>query len=205
MTLWHWLGVALPASKKKHDNVPRFILIWGGSTITGQFAIQLGKLSGLSVIAVVSTKNAALATSLGAQHVITRNGKGDAEVVAAIRAITEDSLTMAIDIVSSQTAVHSMRALSRTQQAQIAPLCFLPDDVEVPGNVSIKNVEMKKFVLDRESRRYAVELNGLVASGKVRLPCVEVLKGNLASVPAGLERQKRGDMEGRKLVVTVEG
>jgi NADPH:quinone reductase-like Zn-dependent oxidoreductase len=38
MTLWHWLEVPFTAEKGQRKSGD-FILIWGGSTITGQFAI----------------------------------------------------------------------------------------------------------------------------------------------------------------------
>jgi hypothetical protein len=42
----------------------------------------------------------------------------------------------------------------------------------------------------------------LIEDGSVKLPNIDVLEGGLDSVQTGLERLKRGDMSGRKLVVS---
>ncbi len=181
-----------------------YLLIWGGSTVTGQFAIQLAAYCGLTVIAVVSAKTAGLAKTLGAHHVILRDNLSNEDIVAAVRSITGDRLTKAIDIVGPQTAVRAMQTLSRSQPAQLAPLSFLPQGQEVPANVTIMNVEMKRFILDKSSRQYALELNRLVGEGKIKFPQLELLPGGLEAIPAGLERQKRGDMDGRKLIVSLQ-
>ena len=62
---------------------------------------------------------------------------------------------------------------------------------------------MKQFVLDKSSRRYAVEINQLVESGKLKLPELLVLGGGLGDVVRGLEMVKGGDMAGRKIIVRV--
>jgi NADPH:quinone reductase-like Zn-dependent oxidoreductase len=209
MTLWHWLQVPMPSSSiapvsaATADTAENHLLIWGGSTITGQFAIQLAAYCGLTVIAVVSAKNAGLMSSLGAHHIILRDGQSNEDIVAAVRSITGDTLTKAIDIVGPKTAVCAMQALSHSRPAQLAPLNFLLPGQEVPVNVTVKNIEMKTFILDKSSRQYAVELNRLVREGKVKFPQLELLPGGLEAIPVGLERQKRGDMDGRKLIVSL--
>ena len=63
------------------------------------------------------------------------------------------------------------------------------------------NVEMKRFVLDPTSRKYAVRLTELVAEGKVTVPERMVLTGGLAAVEDGLRRLRSGETDGKKLVV----
>ncbi|KAI4596476.1 hypothetical protein KJ359_005230 [Pestalotiopsis sp. 9143b] len=213
MTLWHWLGVPMPSDAATHPTAQAAqgreqILIWGGSTITGQFAIQLATLSGLDVIAVTSAKTSALAQSLGAKYVVVRDGKTNDHIVAEISAAatslagSPDVLTKAIDIVGPETAIHTMGALSSSHPSVIAPLSFLPPGATVPDNVSVANVQMKEFVLLPECRKYALELNGLIASKAVRLPSHEISGCGLSGVPTGLQRLKGGDMGGKKLVVS---
>jgi hypothetical protein len=72
----------------------------------------------------------------------------------------------------------------------------------VPSNVKVETVEMKQFVLDPTSRVHALELGNLIEDGSMKLPNIDVLEGGLDSIQAGLERLKKGDMQGRKLVVS---
>ncbi|KAK3046900.1 hypothetical protein LTR09_011651 [Extremus antarcticus] len=208
MTLWKWLHVTVPISfSEAHTTAasagPRHILIWGGSTVTGQFAIQLARHSGLSVIAVTSEKTATLAARLGAEHVITRDHRTNDEIAAAVRAIAEDDLTLAIDIVGNTTGACCLTALSTTRPGVLAPLAFLKDAEVIPQNVSIAPVEMKRFIIEDGNRLYAEALNRLVGSGVVTVPEVEVLHGGLQRVEEGLQTLKRGDLSGRKLVVRI--
>ncbi|KAK5681100.1 hypothetical protein LTS10_006861 [Elasticomyces elasticus] len=203
MTLWKWLAVEMPSPHPKTAvTSSRHILIWGGSTVTGQFAIQFAHRSGLSVVAVTSAKTRCLAERLGAAHVILRDHKTNDEIVAEIRAITGDDLTMAIDIVGNTTGASCLQALSATKASTLAPLAFLKDGEQIPENVTIAPIEMKRFIIEEGNREYAEELNRLVGDGSVSIPEIEVLHG-LEMVEEGLEMLKRGDMNGRKLVVRV--
>ena len=75
----------------------RSILIWGGATSVGQYAIQFAKLGGLRVIATVSPKNFDLVKGLGADEVFDYR---DESVVQKIRAATDNALDIAVDTVS---------------------------------------------------------------------------------------------------------
>ncbi|PVH99771.1 GroES-like protein [Periconia macrospinosa] len=204
MTLWNWLGVPMPTptSPSTHSSPHSpFLLIWGGSAATGQFAIQLATLAGLRVIAVTSAKTAHIATALGAAHVVTRDERSNDDIVTAIREIAGDSITRALDLVGSSTAVACLRAVSTTQPVLFAPLALMSKDVVVPGNVRVETVEMKRFVMDEGARRFAEGLVRLVGDGKVRVPEIEVVEGGLEVVEGALERLKKGDLGGRKVVV----
>lgn len=208
MTLWKWLGVAMPIPEQSRNNFvtssePSYILIWGGSTITGQFAIQLARKSGLHVITVTSGKTKALAERLGAENVVVRDDKSNEDIVNEIRAITRDNLTMAIDIVGNVTAAHCLQALSKTRSSLLAPLAFLKEGEPVPVNVKIAQIEMKRFIIEDGNRVYAELLNRLVANGYVVIPSIQVLHGGLEMIEEGLSLLKQGDMNGRKLVVKI--
>jgi NADPH:quinone reductase-like Zn-dependent oxidoreductase len=198
MTLWRWLGI--PMSPSPSSSTEECLLIWGGSTITGQFAIQIAQRCGIKVIAVTSEKTASLASTLGAT-VVTRDGKTGEEIVNEIRSIGGDNITRAIDLVGTTTASYCLSALSTSKQCLFAPLAMISSKTIIPDNIRVETVEMKQFVLNPENRVYALELNRLVEEGKLVLPSVEVLEGGLDVVTVGLERLKGGDMGGRKMVV----
>jgi NADPH:quinone reductase-like Zn-dependent oxidoreductase len=205
MTLWHWLEVSgSPLSQINTVSKSGRILIWGGSTITAQFAIQIAVLGGLKVIAVTSKKTKFIVENLGATTVITRDGKTGEQIVAEIRASCPcdgESITRAIDLVGTETAEYCLNALSKSQPALLAPLAMISKDAIIPSNIRVPTVEMKRFVLDPSSAVYAQEFNDLVEQGRLKLPKIEVLHGGLEAVQEGLERVKKGDMVGRKLVV----
>jgi NADPH:quinone reductase-like Zn-dependent oxidoreductase len=197
MTLWRWLQVPMTPQQ---TNTDEYLLLWGGSTVTGQFAIQIAVRCGVKVIAVTSAKTQALAESLGAM-VVTRDGKTEEEIVAAVRAIAGDNITRGIDLVGTKTAAFCLQAFSTTKPGLFAPLAMISSKTVVPENVTVETVEMKQFVLNEDSTVYAVELNRLVEEGAIRLPEIEVMDGGLDVVQDGLERLKRGDMAGKKMVV----
>jgi NADPH:quinone reductase-like Zn-dependent oxidoreductase len=202
MTLWKWLQVPQGIPKSDASKTEReCLLIWGGSTVTGQFAIQIAVQSGLEVIAVTSSKTQALAESLGAHTVVVRDGKTNDEIVELIRAVGGDRITRALDLVGNDTAPFSLQALSKSKHCLFAPLAMMKTQ-PVPDNVEVLNVEMKQFVNDKSSTIYAEDLNRLVEDGNLRLPDLDVLKGGLSAVEEGLRRLKEGDMGGKKMVVS---
>ena len=199
MTLWRWLEV--PMTPQSSSSEAEYLLLWGGSAVTGQFAIQITTRCGLKVIAVTSSKTQTLAQSLGAHHVVIRDGKTEAEIVAEIRSIAGDNITKAIDLVGTKTANFCMEAMSTSKQGIFAPLAMISSKAVIPANIRVETVEMKQFVLNEESRIYALELNRLVETGTIKLPDIHVLEGGLDVVIGGLERLKGGDMAGKKMVV----
>jgi NADPH:quinone reductase-like Zn-dependent oxidoreductase len=203
MTLWKWLEVPIYSTVQPSSTTSEYLLVWGGSSITGQFIIQIAAYSGLKVIAVVSERTADLVRRLGAKHVITRDGKSNEQIVAEVRSISGDHIYKGIDIVGPETSAQCMSALSRSGPVKFAPLSFLPKDAVAPSHIQVQSVEMKQFVLDKSSEVYAIALNRLLEQGAVKTPELEVLDGGLAMVEEGLNMQKCGDRAGRKLIVSL--
>ncbi|OAK94763.1 GroES-like protein [Phaeosphaeriaceae sp. SRC1lsM3a] len=200
MTLWRWLGVPLPQQKPaKAQN--EWLLIWGGSTITGQFATQIAVQSGLRVITVTSTKTQALSLSLGATHVVSRDNKSNEAIVAEIKKVTNGKVTRAIDLVGAKNVPSTLKCCSTTLPVALAPLAMMASDQKVPSNITAHTVEMKQFILDPSCRVYADVLNDLIADNLLQFPDIHVVEGGLARVVEGLELLKNGNMGGRKLVV----
>jgi NADPH:quinone reductase-like Zn-dependent oxidoreductase len=75
----------------------RTILIWGGASAVGQYAIQFAKLCGLRVLTTASSKNFDLVRGLGADEVFDYRDEG---AVEKIRAATGNALDIAIDTIS---------------------------------------------------------------------------------------------------------
>jgi NADPH:quinone reductase-like Zn-dependent oxidoreductase len=206
MTLWKWLGVSMPSLEREsstNSDPGEYMLVWGGSTITGQFAIQIAAQSGFRVIAVTSEKTRDLVLGLGATHVVTRTSKTDEEISEEIAALGGDCITRGLDLVGPKTATRCLKLLSTSLPATFVPLAMMSATEIVPDHIAVPTVEMKQFVLDRSSSIYSEQLNSLIESGNLRLPQIDILKGGLGVIEEGLQRVKKGDMEGRKLVVSM--
>lgn len=113
-----------------------------------------------------------------------------------------DRIAMGVDLVGKATAIQVLRCLSTTRRARLAALGSPgPLGLDVRDGVEVLDVQMKLFVSDPASAVYAAELTRLVAEGLVRHPELEVLGGGLEAVERGLERLKKGDLGGLKMVV----
>ncbi|KAI0377297.1 GroES-like protein [Hypomontagnella monticulosa] len=203
MTLWKWLDVPI-AQLTVGDVEEQWLLIWGGSTVTGQFATQLANLSGIKVVTVNSAETKSLSERLGARYVVVRDGKTDEQVINEIRAVTGNRLTRAIDLVGPKTAALALDAVSKVEPVAFAPLAMMSDSQFIPKNVIVHTIEMKQFVLDRRNVRYTEALGKLLEEGKIALPELHLIEGGLESVQSGLEMLKKGNLKGKKLVVRMQ-
>lgn len=213
----HHLGTETPqsldsgyhsfSSDSEETGDGEWLLIWGGSTVTGQFATQLAAQSGLRVVTVCSARTAALSKSLGATHVVVREDRTMDSIVEEIRAVTNGGLTRVIDLVGPKTAKLCLQACRAPDdedgslKVRFAPLAMMGKDEEVPAHVQVETVEMKRFVLDEEAAVYAHKLNELTQARGLRLPELEVLEGGLRQVEKGLEILKKGQTGGKRMVV----
>lgn len=200
MTLWKWLGVPIPRCITVNAE-EQWLLIWGGSTVTGQFATQIASLSGIKVVTVTSTETKSLSERLGASHVVVRDGKTDGQLVEEIRAVTGNRVTRAIDLVGPKTAALALDIVSKTEAVAFAPLAMMSSSQVVPDNVVVHTVEMKQFVLDKSNVRYTEELGKLLEDGNIALPELHLIEGGLHSIQEGLGMLKKGNLKGKKLVV----
>lgn len=203
MTLWKWFGV--PIWKANPQIVPdaqkEYLLVWGGSTITGQFAIQIAVRCGLSVVAVTSEKTKSRVQALGAQ-VVTRDLKTEVEILAEISMIAGDDITKAIDLVGPQNTPYTLLAVSRSQSVEFAPLSMMGKH-SIAKNVTVHTVEMKRFILDEESAIYSRALNQMIEEDLISIPEIQILAGGLSAIENGLDMLKSGDMKGKKLIVPI--
>jgi NADPH2:quinone reductase len=113
-----------PGKKGEIDNSGVTVVIIGGGSATGKFALQLAKLAGIGrVIAIASKSNEAQLKSLGATHVIDRHqslGETDGDV----RAIVGDNLTMVYDCIGGANGGQTLgaRLLSNSRRGILAVL-----------------------------------------------------------------------------------
>jgi hypothetical protein len=93
--LYTRLGLPYPPAKADGSE---WILIYGGSTSVGLFAIQLAKLAGFKVVSTASPRNFDLVKKFGADEVVDYHNAEEA--VEQIKKITGGKITKALDTIS---------------------------------------------------------------------------------------------------------
>jgi NADPH:quinone reductase-like Zn-dependent oxidoreductase len=118
-----------------HATAP-WILVWGGASSVGLFAIQLARLSGYRVIATASLKNAELVKSSGADVVLNYR---DADVVEQIKAATDGGVAYGVDTVALEdTQLASVRAFGPKGGELLVTLWIDEGAAKLRGDVQVK-------------------------------------------------------------------
>ncbi|KAI1325246.1 putative alcohol dehydrogenase [Xylariaceae sp. FL0255] len=117
--------LAIPApwepAAQTFDYAKTTLLIIGGGTNCGRFAVQLAKLAGIGSIVVVGGDGAELKT-FGANHVVDRHG-GEEKVRVRVREIVGDDLIYAYDAINPPETLHlGVNALSNSSKGVLARL-----------------------------------------------------------------------------------
>ena len=217
--LYQTMDLPLPTQPTK-EKTP--LLIYGGSTATGIFAIQFAKLSGLTVITTCSPRNFDFVKSLGADAVFDYK---DPEACAKnIREYTNNSLLYAYDTIGSESAVqicaNSLTSASGGKFVTISPKAdekyFHRDDVALKtwtlgysvmgeafewpfksGNVMPAKPQDFEF-----GKKFIGICEQLIAERKIKgYPTLK--EGGLSAVLEGLEDLKENRVSGQKLVYKV--
>ena len=161
-TLTHDLGFALPWPKPANyvpENASAPILVWGGSSSVGQYAIQVLTYWGYTnIIASASPKHHSLLQSLGATKTVDyRSASYQKEV---LEAAGRDGVKFVVDCIGSLEG--SMRPISRVVGAGAVVAVMLPvvvrDTTEVGGpeyEMDVrKGVEWKEGVVAKGVRTH---------------------------------------------------
>lgn len=99
-------GIDHSADYARHHHDAPWILIWGGSCVTGTMALQLAKQSGFRVVAVAGSHNASYLQSVGADRVLDRHRPEE-----AIAEVKKLNVRLGVDCVGQQTATYAVQAL----------------------------------------------------------------------------------------------
>ncbi|TFK87156.1 GroES-like protein [Polyporus arcularius HHB13444] len=181
------------------------ILILGGASSVGQYAIQMAKLSSFSpIITTASPRNEELLKSLGATHVLDRSLPAS-ELLAQIARLTGG---IAPEIVYDAISLPDTQSLAYDALAPGGVLLLvLPENI--PAEKKTQDDGKKVIVVmgnfhRPENRALGVELfkrlEEWLAKGWVKPNRVEVLPDGLAGVPGGLERMKNNQVSATKLI-----
>ena len=195
------------------------VLVYGGSTATGMLAVQLAKLSGLTVITTASKRNFQLLKDLGADEVFDYN---DPECSSRIREYTKDKLYYAFDCIAEGSSIEiCSEALSSSApptglhySALLFVKSFPRGDVKTRttlaytgiGEAFEKRGKTTPAMPDHYqfAKRFMKVAGDLLAAGKLKPGNFAVKEGGLEGILDGLKDLKENKVSGTKLVYRID-
>jgi NADPH2:quinone reductase len=129
IALFHDLPIPAPwtGEAEQFDYPNTTLLIIGGGSVAGRYAVQLAKLAGIGRIVVLGGNEHEL-KGYGATHVIERHGSQD-EVLSRIRLVVGDDLIYAFDVVNMpEGQLLALNALSSHTKGYFTRLLPMPVD-----------------------------------------------------------------------------
>ncbi|OQD73361.1 hypothetical protein PENDEC_c015G04747 [Penicillium decumbens] len=197
---WLWAGVAREMTMAKEG-----ILVWGGSSSMGAFAIQGAKVSGYTVYATASSQHHEYLKGLGASRVF--DYKSEDVLSEIVNAAREDGLVFKIGYHatgSQQLSVDVLDALRGGEKVKLAIAPIVDTTVKVPEGVETAFVMPPEDPEERKERCawiFKSWLEEKLSAGQlVPSPRIQVVEGGLESANKALDELKAG-VSGVKLVL----
>ncbi|QIW99598.1 hypothetical protein AMS68_005116 [Peltaster fructicola] len=182
-----------------------WIAVWGANTTTGQVVVQLAKLAGLKVAAVADiARSGQRLSELGADFLVDRYDSKRA--IDIIKAVTGGNLRYGFDAVGKETAEALQQTLKQSAtgpKSHLLGLTGLPKHVGT--GVQHHKVPIKVFHEAPSFGEALVQwLEQLLIAKALKLPEVDIAEGGLAGVNAALDRLRKGEVNGKRIVVPVQ-
>lgn len=214
IALYQHLKVPLPTTLQDPAGGKTPILIWGGATAVGAFALQLAKLSNLGPIIAVAGNGIDFVKSLNAADHIIDYRTGDV-VQKIIAAAGSTKIKLAFDSISdpvsyepiSEVLVASGGGMINMVNAIHDPWKF-PDSVK-PSRTMVGSshgdtwgiIPEEEVKVDQEFAYWFYRyLSHLLAEGKIQPHPVEVLPGGLNGIAEGVQALFEWKVSAKKLV-----
>lgn len=168
------MGIPAPWTEKAKtfDYAGTQLLIIGGGSNCGRFAVQIAKLAGIGKIVVVGGREDQL-KKFGATHIIDRHGGNDV-VLERIRKIVGDDLVYAYDAVNHPSDQYlGINALSNSKKGALARLVFSigePDTSKIlPKNAGyeLKNTFGSSHAKAELTTPFWKQLEGYLQKGEI--------------------------------------
>ncbi|TVY34216.1 Trans-enoyl reductase, partial [Lachnellula subtilissima] len=181
-----------------------WIAIWGGSSATGCCAIQLAKLAGLKVIAVIDVaRSGERMLTHGADLLVDR--LNEERAISIVKAITKGKLRFGLDTRGKDTAALLAEAM-RTENEGGDSRAHLVGLVGVPKTatkgVVYHSVPIKSFhEAPQVGEGMMVWLEKLLEQNLISTPEIEIADGGLEGINAALDRLRDGSVNGPRIVV----
>ncbi|KAJ5634293.1 hypothetical protein N7528_002135 [Penicillium herquei] len=215
------LGVALYWSLQLQGTLdqpatnPEYVLVYGGSSTTGLLAIQMVKLSGYKVITTCSERNFDLVKSYGADLVFDYNSPTCAQ---DIRTAAKNTLRYILDpFAEARTVRLCQEAMGRTggrycaleqYQESLCTRKAIKHELVMGGAITGRGVRLPEPYgipprpeIGEWARSWYQSLQKLISAGKIKPAPVEIITGRFEGIMNGLERLRKGEVSGKKLIV----
>ncbi|KZL63612.1 alcohol dehydrogenase -like domain-containing protein [Colletotrichum incanum] len=201
-----------------------WVVIWGGSSTSANLAVQLARLAGLKVVTVVDKLRHGLRLS---NHTVLRpdllvDSHDPSRAIDIIRANVGKNLRFALDTSGRESAGWLLRAFTPAQDAGAPPsppdtprnssptlkhligLTGLPKE-QAPEAVAYHTVPIKVFhEVPAVGEALVAWLERLLESGLVSPPELLGVEEGFEGINRGLDRMRRGEIRGGRMVVSLE-
>lgn len=179
-------------------------LTFAGSSATGCCAVQLAKLAGLKVIAVIDVaRSGERMLRHGADLLVDR--LDEERAISIVKGITKGRLRFGLDTRGKETAAllaQAMQAASEggDSRAHLVGLTGLPK--EPTEGVVYHSVPIKAFhEASNVGEEMMIWLEKLLEQRLLATPEIEVAGGGLKGINAALDRLRDGSVNGPRIVV----
>lgn len=203
-----WTTIGIPLDTKYTPQDKQAVLIWGGASSVGTFAVQSAKSLGFTVYTTASSKHHEYLERLGADVVF--DYKASDVVQQIIDTVKKDGVTLrTANCVVEGSLQPTLDVLKITKGDAVAKVAHTP--ALLPGAPSLDGAEIKFNLppLDSAERNkhifkcFHVWLqNGLKSGTVVPSPRLQVEAGGLEGLNKALDTLKAG-VSGTKIVVQV--
>ncbi|GAA5861203.1 hypothetical protein JCM3774_002226 [Rhodotorula dairenensis] len=204
--LFRQMRVEEPGSSKPRDGA---VLVWGGATTVGVYAIQLAKLAGYHVVAV-SGSSQDVATKYGADENLDYRNKSNEALAAEIRNSNGGKGVKYIYDAVSENQTHEVAALALkgVEGAVYGHVLPLSDDElkAFSDNVRVIRI-MCRSAYDDEAQageKWFDWLGPALEKGEIQPQRVTIVPGGLEGVSEGLRRLEHHEVRGEKLVYRIK-
>ncbi|TDL22508.1 GroES-like protein [Rickenella mellea] len=194
------------------------VLIWGGATVVGQYAIQFAHLGGMRVIATASKKNFELLRSLGASDVFDYS---DPTTPQKIKQLTGGKLKHAVDCVSAHNAPGQISECLADQGGVVSVVLpyetkrlnvetkfllvhtLLGRAIDGPASYNLPKSDEERLQFRQRGAQFAKIISDVVARGLIKPTSVKLLPNGLASVKDGFQYMTDGKVSAEKITYIV--
>ncbi|KAJ3153700.1 hypothetical protein HDU86_005199 [Geranomyces michiganensis] len=186
----------------KTRTAEEYILVWGGSSNVGSYAVQLAVAAGYTVIATASPKQRDAVRALGAAHVVDYNAP---DAVEQIRELTKGECRLALNAVGGDATVQAAAALRADEREPSKIVSVAASSGAVPAGVTLLApiFGFDPTLTDFVHEMIANELVEYFAKNEIKPSRVKVVKGGLDGVGEALNLLADKKVSGEKLVVVI--
>ncbi|KAL0477629.1 zinc-binding alcohol dehydrogenase domain-containing protein [Acrasis kona] len=190
----NYLNIPRPSADSKP--LGQTILIWGGASSVGSYAIQLASQSGLKVVTTASKKHNEYLTSLGASAVLDYSSP---TVVEDLKKL--GPYEYAFDAIAEHGTTKKIAEILQPKGAKVAVTLDVSD--ELPENVKASRVGAA-YVLDGgeiNNWLFKEYIPNALKNGKLIPNVVQLESGGIEGIQAALDSFADKGVSGKKIVL----